>query len=132
MKSVDEVLAMKQAGIPVDWAAMRADLVAEDLAEDPTEHGVVYVVTSSQMRERCKIGFAINLLERIKTLQIGCPVPLDLLQAWVSTRAEEHALHVLCDELCIHGEWFDGAAIPRVAQYFTDRGRDMLICGDAS
>lgn len=55
-----------------------------------------------------KIGSAANPEERIKTLQTGCPQPINLLGFIPSYlyREDERDLHTLFQEHRFNGEWF--------------------------
>lgn len=133
------ILAMI-AGDAVDLLSDRATMLLEEPGErtrrrrslgvgglDGPETGAVYVLASSELPDRCKIGFALDVLSRVRTLQVGSPVVLDRVQAWPSDRVEEYACHNLCGDLWIRGEWFRIEACARIVQHFELAGRPRLF-----
>jgi hypothetical protein len=71
----------------------------------------VYFISSEGQQELVKIGFtAGSAQERLKALQIGSPVPLQLLHCVETSPGEAQGLegefHNRWAELRVHGEWF--------------------------
>jgi hypothetical protein len=65
--------------------------------------GVVYFARSA---DQIKIGFTINLKERLAKLQTGTPGSLELLAAVPGTRGLERHLHHKFGGSRVRGEWF--------------------------
>lgn len=53
-----------------------------------------------------KIGFSKDPIERVKSLQTGCPFPIELFHQSRGTREDETKLHKLYTDLRVNGEWF--------------------------
>lgn len=54
-----------------------------------------------------KIGITSGrVYERMNLLQVGCPLPLEMLAAFEGSKADEVALHLRFANLRIRGEWF--------------------------
>lgn len=66
----------------------------------------VYLVGAQQARP-VKIGVAKSVETRIAELQIGSPLPLQLIWKTRGGRTLERALHERFAQYRIHGEWFD-------------------------
>ena len=56
-----------------------------------------------------KIGVAVDIAARIKTLQTGCAEPLRVLATVPGSQQAEHALHRQFADLRMEGEWFSPA-----------------------
>lgn len=68
--------------------------------------GFIYFVGAETV-EAVKIGFSrYHPSYRMKSLQIGCPLPLKILTFVEGSNDEEAALHAAFSGLRIHGEWF--------------------------
>lgn len=70
---------------------------------DPSRTAGVYFVRAGAV---VKVGTSQDVRARLRTLQTGCPEPLQLLAVMRGGRAEEAEVHRLFDYLRIHGEWF--------------------------
>jgi hypothetical protein len=56
--------------------------------------------------ESVKIGWSTALYQRFRNLQLGSPVPLELLGFVPGNQAIEMHMHRRADALRMHGEWF--------------------------
>lgn len=65
----------------------------------------VYFITCRETG-RVKIGCAYNPLNRLKTLQSGCPTKLKIEALIKGSHKRERELHKLLKKHRIHGEWF--------------------------
>lgn len=76
--------------------------------ERPSRQGWVYFVRSTGGRSltRVKIGWALDPEKRLKYLQIGSPVELELVGAFRGTRSDERAVQKQFEFYRTHGEWF--------------------------
>jgi hypothetical protein len=83
---------------------------------NPNTEGWLYFITSSE-QEACKIGFATDTYQRVKTLQTGNPEPLQLRMQIRATLGAEIALHRLLAARRIH----------KNLEWFWDRS-DFLVC----
>lgn len=70
----------------------------------------VYIIGSNPLGP-VKIGFAINHLRRIKTLQTASPFKIDTIKIWQfpwkDARNLEKAVHQKLQKYCMIGEWFN-------------------------
>lgn len=71
---------------------------------DPTE-GFVYFVADKQ-RGVVKIGFSVEPMDRMATLQIGSPNKLEMLAAVKGTIQTERQFHRRFAQHRVNGEWF--------------------------
>lgn len=74
-------------------------------SHDQDQVGRIYFITSHN-QEACKIGFATDVYQRLKTLQTGNPEQLDLRISIPATLGAEMALHRLLAPRRIRLEWF--------------------------
>lgn len=59
------------------------------------------------MHERAvKIGFAVDAKKRLRELQVGCPIALELLASAPGTFDDERAIQRLFRARLIRGEWY--------------------------
>ncbi len=67
----------------------------------------LYVISNS--KSQCKIGISVNPVRRLKTLQIGNPYRLKLLDVYrVDDAAKlEKSVHRSMNDFHLRGEWFD-------------------------
>ena len=67
--------------------------------------GMIYVIQSG---DYTKIGIAGAVPGRMRELQVGNPIELQLLHHWPSERAEadEYSIHQHLREWRVRGEWF--------------------------
>lgn len=57
--------------------------------------------------DRVKIGYTNrDPEERLRDLQVGCPVPLRVLASFAADQCTEGQLHSLFEDSWSHGEWF--------------------------
>lgn len=88
------------------------------------ERGAVtnlYFIQADAPRGPVKIGVAMRPMERLETLQVGCPYPLTLVAAVPGTVVIEHAIHEHLKEYRRVGEWFEPAPpVLEVAAEFFD------------
>lgn len=69
---------------------------------------VVYIIGSKELPTRHKIGWAKDPEQRIRELQTGSPVPLEIIGVIRGGTLEtENELHVAFGQHRLHGEWFD-------------------------
>jgi len=74
----------------------------------PTSYLYVYAILAKETSpQRVKFGFSNNPKKRIKILEIGCPVALQLLGFVNGARKLEKAIHEHLADFRWHGEWFD-------------------------
>lgn len=66
--------------------------------------GHVYLLKSG---DRYKIGYAVNVENRLSQLRTGSPYPIELIHAFPADREEERRLHKWYAEYRRHGEWFE-------------------------
>lgn len=107
--------------------------------------GFIYFI-ETEGGEYVKIGWSLNHPEgRRRTLQTGCPKPLDLVAFFPGSLEDERRLHRTFAELAYRGEWFfhihklrdftwyltsDGERGPEVPrQIFEDAIWDVLVSG---
>lgn len=85
---------------------------------------VVYFVQAVTMG-LIKIGMTVDMSDRLKTLQVGCPDELKLLGVIYDRRALriEQALHARFNEHHVRGEWFrpDPSLLAYIAQWPEER-----------
>ena len=65
----------------------------------------VYIVTAGEYQ---KIGFASDVNRRINQMRPACPLEIELLKAWPTTKPvqlEQH-LHIMFWKYHVRGEWF--------------------------
>ncbi len=75
-----------------------------------------------------KIGITVHRpIDRLKGMQSGCPLPLDLLRETQATRTTEQNLHLMLRRYSVHGEWFrfNEAQLAQVLAIFDD---ERLFC----
>ena len=67
----------------------------------------VYVMTAGP--RHIKIGVSVDVDERVKSVQTGCPFKVRIVQRWRSPHARkiERAAHVALAKYRREGEWFD-------------------------
>lgn len=83
--------------------------------------GSVYFVTDG---DAIKIGFAKNLRERLRLLQVSHHFPLFLIAAISGTRNDEAMLHGRFSDLRLRGEWFQiSSKITHAIGEFRTQGR---------
>ena len=68
------------------------------------KNGFVYFVKNNF--GQIKIGWAVDPIERIKTLQTGSAQPLFLIGCIYGTRKDEGNMHRMFKAYHINGEWF--------------------------
>ncbi len=87
-----------------------------------------YAITAGDL-PMVKIGSARNIEERIRDLQVGCPVELRV----IALRAEdiERRLHKDLDQHRVHGEWFHANEIV-MAAIATSLSPANITCWDPS
>jgi hypothetical protein len=75
-----------------------------------TEHhgtGHIYFVLAPQVR-RVKIGHAYDIQKRLRDIRSFCPIELKVLHVFERKNQQtEKALHMLLDDVRLHGEWFE-------------------------
>lgn len=54
-----------------------------------------------------KIGFALNVRDRLYAINVGSPVKVELVGSMPATRAAEKALHTVLKAHRVRGEWYD-------------------------
>lgn len=90
---------------------------------------VVYFVQAVTMG-LIKIGMTVDMSDRLKTLQVGCPDELKLLGVIYDRRARriEQALHARFNEHHVRGEWFrpDQSLLDYIAQWPEERMGERL------
>lgn len=64
----------------------------------------VYILSAGG---RYKVGYSDNLGKRIKTLQTGCPWPIEVLNDIPSDQDTERMLHMWLKNFRVCGEWFE-------------------------
>jgi hypothetical protein len=95
---------------------LRLQILDLEPARRPDEAGArvgsIYLIGTKEGPRRIKVGFSDRPPERLKSLQCGSPVELELLAFWQAISAVESALH---DALLPHRvrlEWFHGDVAP--------------------
>lgn len=98
-----------------------ADVLKAAIEHDLAVHGMYLGATTSASRKRkvragfvyfvvacsrIKIGHAVNVVARVRELQIGCPFPLTLIGTLPGTVALERHWHRAFEADLAHGEWF--------------------------
>jgi hypothetical protein len=70
---------------------------------------MIYIIkTTNCTPERIKIGYAKkSMRDRIKSLQTGCPFPIQLIYAKNGSLKDERILHDLLAKYRVSGEWFE-------------------------
>lgn len=69
---------------------------------------IVYIITADEYVEIFKIGITNDIVQRIKSMQTGCPFVLFALRAYVVSNpmAVEAMLHAFFHKKRMQGEWF--------------------------
>lgn len=75
----------------------------------------VYLIRAESRPRRLKIGLSDDPARRLRSLQVGSPVPLTLLAHVLGSREKERYLHRRFAHLRSHGEWFEDRAVVRRA-----------------
>lgn len=88
--------------------------------EELAPQGFVYVIATTELPHRIKVGFTGDPAGRLITLQAMSPVGLEMVRYRPGTVADERRLHALFAESRLHGEWFDGGALPAVLEEMGD------------
>lgn len=101
--------------------AMRAELVSR-IAADPAQvfpglrrreprklAGYIYFI-QTQVSLAIKIGFAVDVEQRLKTIQTGNPERLEIVGVMPGTVRTEKSLHRQFRSDNIRGEWFEASA----------------------
>ena len=83
-----------------------------DAPDAPYESGMVYFVRAPG--HGIKIGFSLNVAERIKDIQGCCPIPLLLVGTLHGGLALERLMRERFVEHRLHGEWFHERILPDV------------------
>jgi len=71
------------------------------------ECGKVVYFVQSRLGGPIKIGLATELKQRLKQLQSGSPIPLQIVGALQGDEEVEAAIHERFRKLQLHGEWFE-------------------------
>lgn len=74
-----------------------------DLGASERRKGFVYFLRAG---DRVKIGFSLDVLERVAGLQASSPEPLELILVLPGAIADERRLHRLFRDDRLHNEWF--------------------------
>lgn len=88
-------------------------MIELDAAEDDIQRrqapGYIYLIQCGGPRGPIKIGHAANTADRVSTLQMGCPYPLELIAEYrdEDCAATEAMLHRHFAGSRIRGEWFE-------------------------
>lgn len=85
-----------------------ANAVAPPTAATKKRPGFVYFIRSG---DHIKIGYATNVADRIRELQVGNPTPLQLLGVMPAARPDEKRLHGQFAQTRIVGEWFQATPV---------------------
>lgn len=80
--------------------------VPQRVSPDGDKRQVVYVIGQPGQRV-AKIGTTSNLRARLRAIQTGCPVRLEVLWTCPGGRVLESWLHRAFGERRLEGEWFD-------------------------
>lgn len=80
----------------------------KSLFKSKNNKGTVYVV-GNEDQQVCKIGFTTKKPEeRMKSIQTGCPYPIEVLKTWDGLkRKDEKLLHETYSRYNLNGEWFE-------------------------
>lgn len=73
-----------------------------------------------------KVGVAIDVQARIRSLQTGNPDQLHLITEFPGTPGEEASVHHHLRKERVRGEWFDGEATKAFVAAALENGRDAL------
>lgn len=74
--------------------------------------GFVYVLATTELTHRFKVGFTTNHpLRRLRTIEGGSPVTLRTVGVWKGTRLNEWEAQHLAVDAHVRGEWFKGEAL---------------------
>ena len=65
----------------------------------------IYVIGNKE-HNICKIGFTNNVFKRIRSIQTGCPFPLEIFCVIHGSMETEKKLHEKYKDLRLNGEWF--------------------------
>lgn len=68
--------------------------------------GFIYLIRAIGTN-RYKIGFAVNVEQRLKRIQTSSPFPLFLIKVVPGTPKKEAQLHKMYAHCRVHGEWFE-------------------------
>jgi hypothetical protein len=88
------------------------------LSREPRPYSFVYIVRA-EGDSPIKVGRAVNVPKRIRTLQTGNPRRLVLLRVMPGGVELEAQLHLRLREFRMQGEWFDGE---KVVEFLTFAG----------
>lgn len=72
---------------------------------NPTTSGQIYLIRADQT-DSVKIGFSVDHVKRIASIQTGCPHPLILVKWWLGSLQDERRLHSIFADRRLVGEWF--------------------------
>lgn len=89
--------------------------------------GFVYLIQAIGT-PKVKIGYSTDPKSRLKGLQTGSPVQLEIVGTWAATQSDERAIHGLLSPSHVHLEWFDLTAEDAVGfldSYFLKRAHKL-------
>lgn len=100
---------LRRAGSPFSHAYddLEAWLAQNSPARKPrSKSGFVYFITQAEHPAAVKIGFAVDVNDRLGTLQTSSHVDLTILASFPGTVATEKQLHRKFADDRLRGEWF--------------------------
>ena len=89
----------------IDRLVAKRESAKQQLEQKAREQSIVYFVQMAHAKH-VKIGVAINLKQRLETLQCANPEPLKVLATAPGGRQQEERLHRHLAEWRLTGEWF--------------------------
>lgn len=89
-------------------AGLRLPMPADAILVEPGEPTVYFV--RSGARGNIKVGYTINLFERLRGLKTGSPESVHVVLALPGTRRQEQHVHGALHHARVVGEWFKPTA----------------------
>lgn len=83
-----------------DWVAM-----LHSFADKAKTFSLCYFIGAAE--GPIKIGHSVNVRDRMKAMQAGCPVMLSVLATAPGGEERETAYHTQFQDSRLHGEWFE-------------------------
>lgn len=70
----------------------------------PMEKIMIYLAKSG---DHYKIGYSGSVEARLREIQVGNPLPVELVDSWQGDKSDESAIHQYLQDKRVRGEWFD-------------------------
>lgn len=106
------------------------DYLLDNLRE--SSEGWIYVIRMNMQSSAVKIGWAVDPMKRMTTLQTGNPVELELVSIVPGAVVAEKAIHKRLSHSRVRGEWFIGSdawAVVEALNAYSMKVADASMCG---